>query len=376
MQKRVIMCLAVALLYGCGESPPVPPASAKSENSATPIGNDAANPQSTTIAPPAVIASERTDIPAAGERLALEFLPRDAFAAIVFNARRAFQSRALSPLPFDELLGTSIEAWSFDPRDVENWLLFATPPVANEPLGTPYSPGAVVRFTRPVDGPALLARRGIPLTETEFNGKRYHAQTTQPATAFYLPNDRTIVFAAEEQLKKMLSPAQGISRLGEQLPPAELNFDIHIVMDVESLTPALDGLSRFAEQQLPASVLPYVKALGDVSMVTLTIDLSGEHLASGVIAARDAQAAERLHKLARESQPMIHLAYSMLRGQIVRAWTHEASQSVLDVTDPILRRASVAYEPDSIRVEVPKPASLDEFGGRLRMAMERNTAQK
>jgi hypothetical protein len=80
MQKRVIVCLAVALLNGCGESTPVPPASAKSEKSAIPIGNDAANPQSTTIAAPAVNHAERAEIPAAGERLALAYLPHDAFA--------------------------------------------------------------------------------------------------------------------------------------------------------------------------------------------------------------------------------------------------------------------------------------------------------
>jgi len=376
MQLIVLLCLMAAFVLGCGESTSIQSESAKRDKPAIAGNKEPIHEVSTTIPALPAANTERLETPAAGEPLELEYLPHDAFAALVFNARRAFQSKALAPLPYDELLRTSIEAWSFDPRDVEHWLLFFTPPVANEPLGTPYSPAAIVRFVRPVDGYALVARRGGELKESVSNGKRYYVQTTQPATAFYLPDDRTIVFAAEEQLKKMLSTAQVNNRLVERLQQSGMNFDLHVVVDVESLTPALDALSRFAGQQLPPTVLPYVKALGDVSMVTATIDLSGDQLLMSSIEARDAEAAKRLHQLARESQPVMQLGYSVLRGLVVRAWTHQAAQSVLDVTDPVIRRAIVVYEPDSIHITAPKPPTLDDLGRRLHMAMERNTARR
>jgi hypothetical protein len=131
-------------------------------------------------------------------------------------------------------------------------------------------------------------------------------------------------------------------------------------------------LARAAGQQLSPAVVPYVSALHDVSMMTITADLSGDRLLSAMIEARDAPAAARLHQLAKESRPILQAGYSMFRGAIVRAWRGDASQAVLDITDSIMAQATVECRETTLRLEVPKPQRLDHLSRRLRTAMSQN----
>jgi hypothetical protein len=304
---------------------------------------------------------------APGEVPDVRYLPDDAFAAVVFNARRALQSRALAALPLDEILGPSLAAWNFDPREVEHWFLFFTPAVEGESLGTPYSPGAVMRFIRPVDGRKLIATRG-ECREARFGDATYYVQTGPQPVAFYIADERTIVFAAEKQLERMLSPGERNNLLASHLTTTDRHFDLQLHLNPQPLTPALDAVSAAARQQLSAAVVPYVEAMRDVSLITLTADLSGERLLTATVDARDPEAAARVRQLAKESRSHLQLGYSMFRGALVQAWRGEASQAVLDVTDLMMAQATVEYRETSLVLKVPKPPRLDDLGRRLRMA--------
>ena len=188
----------------------------------------------------------------------LDYLPEDAFAIVQFNSRRAFQSKALSALPFDELFGGSLEIWSFDPRDVDRWLVFFTPPVEDEPLGTPYSPGAVMRFAEPIDARKLIETRGA-VREAQLGGRPCLIQTAEHPLAFYVANERTIAFGAVKQLEKMLTPTHVKNPLAGRIAQAGNSFDLDVLLNIEPLTPALDAVSQAAQSQLPPAALPYVK---------------------------------------------------------------------------------------------------------------------
>jgi hypothetical protein len=371
MRTTLLIAWAIFAVAGCS----------KSASNSAPTANLPASKSSSSNS--AVAAKSRSELapgnaeaPAATDKqVELDYIPDDAFAVVVFNSRRAFQSQALAALPHDKLLGSSIEAWSFDPREVEHWLLFFTPPVEGEPLGTPYSPGAIMHFAQPVDGRALIAKRAGELKELTLGGKTYYTQTTQPATAFYLPDERTIVFAAEKQLEKMLSPTHVENPIIGRLANADFNCDAHIVINVEPITPALDAVAQFAEQQAPATV-PFVKALADVSMITTTADLSGEKLLAVSIEARDEAAAARLRQLAEESRPTIQAGYGKLRAEIVRAWTPEFAGPVLEITDQIVVRAAVTYPAGMVQIDVAKPPQLDDLGRRLRTALDTDATHR
>jgi hypothetical protein len=366
MRAGVFVALTASIVIGCNDSAPTPPPVAAIKAPIQQPGRDASStPQAaapTTKTPPVV---EKL---APGEAPDVSYLPDDAFAAVVFNARRAFQSQALAGLPYDELLAGSLDAWNFDPREVEHWFLFFTPAVEGEPLGTPYSPGAVMRFINPVDGRKLIATRG-DFHEAQLDDKTYYVQTVQPSIAFYIPNDRTIVFAAEKQLEKMLSAKHPKHPLAGRLVENDRDCDLQVLVNVEPLTPALDAVSQAAGQQFSGAIVPYVNALRDISMITLTADLSGQRLLATTIEARDPDSAARLHRLAKESRPLVQAGYSMFRGAIVQAWRGDASQAVLDVTDAMMAKAAVEYGESSLRLEVSKPPRLDDLGQRLRMAL-------
>ncbi|MEX2138567.1 MAG: hypothetical protein WD894_04860 [Pirellulales bacterium] len=366
MRAGVFMALTAAIVLGCNDSAPtLPPVAAFKapvrQQLRAAVG--APRPAAATVVRPTAF-----EKPVPGEAPDISYLPDDAYAAVVFNARRAFQSQALAALPYEEIFAGSLDAWNFDPREVEHWFLFFTPAVEGEPLGTPYSPGAVMRFIKPVDGRKLISTRG-EFQEAELGAKKYYVQSGEQPIAFFIADDRTIVFAARKQLEKMLSPMQSENLLARRLIELDRECDLQLLVNVEPLTLALDAVAEAAGQQLSGAVVPYVNALRDVSMITLTGDLSGERLLTATIEARDPDAAARLQRLAKESRPLVQAGYSMFRGAIVQAWRGDASQAVLDVTDSMMARAAVEYGERSLRLDVPKPRSLDDLGRRLRRAL-------
>jgi hypothetical protein len=366
MRAGPLAGLFTTLLLGCNESAPTPPPVAAIKAPTQQSHTEASSTPHAAAPPVENRAVVRKVAP--GEAPDVRYLPDDAFAAVVFNARRAFQSPALAALPYDEILAGSLEAWNFDPRDVEQWCLFFTPAVEGEPLLTPYSPAAVMRFIHPVDGRKLIATRG-DFREATFGDTTYYLQTSAQPIAFYIPDDRTIVFAAEKQLLKMLAAKHSANPLAGRLANLDRNCDLQVLLNAEALTPALGGIAQYAGQQSSTAIVPYVNALRDMSIVTLTADLSGELVLTATVEARNPDAAARLHKLAKESRPLVQAGYSMFRGALIQAWRGEASQAVLDVTDAMMAKATVEYGETSLRLEIARPQRLDDLGRRLRMVM-------
>jgi hypothetical protein len=369
MRSAFFAALVPLLVLGCSDSEPTPPPVAAFKapaRQATPSA-DVLPPQSASTPVETNAISRPLQPLGPGLTPDVSYLPDNAFAAVVFNARRAFQSPALAALPYDRILAGSVEAWQFDPREVEQWFLFFTPPVEGDPLGATYSPGAVMRFIKPVDGRKLIATRGA-FQEVELGAKTYFVQTNEHPIAFYIADERTIVFAARRQLERMLLATHSTNPLARRLVELDRNCDLQVLVNVEPLTPALEALSEAAGREFSPAVVPYVNALHDISTMTVTADLSGERLLTAIIEARDVSAAARLHQLAKESRPVVQAGYSMFRGALVRAWRGEASQAVLDVTDTIMAQAAAHYGETSLRIDVPKPRSLDDLGRRLRTA--------
>jgi hypothetical protein len=313
--------------------------------------------------------------PAPGEPIEVGYIPDDAFAVLAINARRALQSQALASLPYEELFAGSLETWSFDPREVEHWLLFFTPPVEGEPLGTPYSPGAVMRFVKPVDGRKLIATRGATKL-VQLGGKPCYVQDVQPTTAFHVADERTIVFAAQKQLEKMLAPkAATQNALVGMIGPSSREFDLSLAIDAEALSSIIQSIAGAPAQQSPA-MIPYLRAFDDMSTITATADLNGEQLLSAEVTARGPEAAQRLHQLAKQSGPLVQVGYASIRAQILRNWVEEAAQGVLAVTDSMMARAAVRYEPTSIRLDIARPPQIDDLGRRLQTALHRNAVTR
>jgi hypothetical protein len=357
---------------GCGQSEPDPPTAMPPATPEQARDDVAAFAEARS---PNVGASGVHKKPAPGEPIDFGYIPDDAFAVLAINARRALQSQALASLPYEELFAGSLEAWSFDPREVEHWLLFFTPPVEGEPLGTPYSPGAVMRFVKPVDGRKLIATRGATKM-VHLGGKPCYVQDVQPTTAFHVADERTIVFAAEKQLERMLAPKAGPQNflIGMTGRPGR-EFDLSLAIDAEALSPIIKAMVGTPTQPAPAMV-PYLRALDDLSTITATADLSGEQLLSAEIAARGPEAAQRLHQLAKQSGPLVQVGYASIRAQILRNWVEEAAQGVLSVTDSMMARAAVRYEPTSIRLDVSRPPQIDDLGRRLQTALRRNSVTR
>jgi hypothetical protein len=372
MRFGVLVKLLLLFLAGCGQSEPVVSTTPGSATHAQARGDDVDGVAQHGEIGAGGIVHQR---PAPGEPLDIGYIPDDAFAVLALHARRALESPALAALPYEALLAGSLEKWNFDPREVEHWLLFFTPPVEGDPLGTPYSPGAVMRFVKPVDGQKLIATRGATKL-VHIAGKPCYVQEVQPATAFYVPDERTIVFAAEKQLEKMLQPRTSSNNpLVELTRQSSREIDLHLAIDLEALAPVIKSMTGAPGQQPGAAMAPYLRALDDVSMVTAAANLSGDQLLTAQIEARRPEAAQRLHQLARQSGPLVQVGYASVRAGILRSWVEDAAQGLLSVTDSMMARAAVRYEPTSIRLDIPRLPQLDDLGRRLQVALNRSPAK-
>src|SRR5204863_5274279 len=94
----------------------------------------------------------------------LEYVAADFVAAVVVHPQRLLQSPALEQAGLSEMLSQSAEQW-IDPRTIREAVVLMCDPAAGEPS----LPAAVVRFTQPVDGRALMNKL-LQATESRSEG--------------------------------------------------------------------------------------------------------------------------------------------------------------------------------------------------------------
>ncbi|HEV3262379.1 MAG TPA: DUF4339 domain-containing protein, partial [Gemmataceae bacterium] len=84
-----------------------------------------------------------------------------------------------------------------------------------------FAPGVILRFVEAVDGKQLLARNLKEVEEKTFTGKKYYRSTREKlagaALAGYVADDRTVLWAPEPTLHKMLASSAAEGPLIERL---------------------------------------------------------------------------------------------------------------------------------------------------------------
>jgi hypothetical protein len=190
----------------------------------------------------------------------------------------------------------------------------------------------------------------------------FHRGIDDPAfpNARYLPDEKTVVFAREDLLKKMIEAKDAKSPLLDRLASLGGDHDLVAVFLGESLRQPLneivDGLPPV---MVPPQVQQFVKLVDGVNVLTITAGADASPLATVEIEAADAAAAKSVHEAL---DPLLTMGKGMVPALIESASASDLPPSVqplLAVAGDLVKDLSLTQNGTRVVFTAPRPTSLD-----------------
>ncbi|NQT37042.1 MAG: DUF1559 domain-containing protein [Planctomycetes bacterium] len=315
----------------------------------------------------------------------LTYLCDDFAMAIVVNPRQIARSSLLATLPQDELLEEMIKDMQFDPRDIGRLTVFVADGSKSREAARA-STGVIFQFGKSVDAEEVLRKMlGDDVTEGTFEGKDYlrrgnseisaEYRSEVPVMTGYLADDRTIVFAEETRLKRMLSVKRAAGPLADRLRDVEPSKDVTMVVCLDSLRGAIKEASGEISRGMPPFLAPLLKAPDLVETATLTLDLSGNTLVEIVLEAQDAKSAEELEPILSTGLGFVRKFYPDARAEIIENAGPVVTEEMLELADDVVKGISVEKKGDRVVVQLKRPQALDDLPRMLKPAMAKARRQ-
>lgn len=309
----------------------------------------------------------KQDEPPPRKKLDVAFAADSFNSAVVIHPQRLLKSKAVAPLPLDKLLGPAADL-GLDPRKVEQAVLYIDPFPGGNVL---FFPGAVLRFSEPVNAKEIIQKLFPGAKEASSNGKAY---STVPGifpnflTAVYQPDDRTVVAAPEEMFKKMLGAKPEKGPLIDRLRQVDLDNDLVAVFAVEPVRVMARLGMKDLGPRLPEEFADVMKLPDNLEAVTLSLNLSGDPFLKLDLEVRDAAAAESVASLASLGKQLLDRNYPALRKDMEKDAPPEAGPAVMKVMDGLVAGLSVRQDGMHVRAEIKSPSGLTEL---VRLAVEK-----
>lgn len=158
------------------------------------------NSQPTPVTPPAN-SEEPTLPPKTPKPLDLSFIPADAVFALIADPHQLLEApnfNVLGPSPFPQLIlgDTGIE-----PKSVEQFIMIGG---LGKKLGEFFG-GAIVRFKEPIDEQQTLIKFAPEWEQASAGDRQYYRPKEEGLRSVFFADNKTLVTASEETLKKMLA---------------------------------------------------------------------------------------------------------------------------------------------------------------------------
>jgi type II secretory pathway pseudopilin PulG len=227
--------------------------------------------------------------PIAAIKPVLDYVPAEAFAAVLAHPQRIASRPEARWLPLEVFTAAGMKEFGFDPLKIDEALLLAP-----WPSGGPPDVGLVLRFSRPYAAGGMTLDR-VAGERVEFQGQTY-VRTGGGAPCTYLPDDRTIVFATEPMLQKMLAARGADSGLIKLLRAADKSVDVLGLVSVDDVRGPLTQLMA-AAPPLPPNLADVTKLPDLLSNIEIRLSLVPGANQQFIFDTRDEAAADRLEQL-------------------------------------------------------------------------------
>ncbi len=252
--------------------------------------------------------------PAAAARAAdaidLSYVSSDVVAAAVLRPNRLLTAPEVELLPTEVVIAAGKQYLGIDPLDIEQAIFVVG--LAGLPNGNP-GLGAIFHFSKPYDKQAVLDRFGAT-EEATYSGKRYRRAQKPDGMSLFLPDDKTLIFATEPQMKKMLSAGKVESPLVRLLREADGSKPALAILDFATLKP----LAMLALQQMavPEELQSLVHIAERMKWLGASLDLNSNLALKITIGANDSNGAQEIGQLVEQAK---QTARAWLERQLAKA---------------------------------------------------------
>ena len=251
----------------------------------------------------------------------VSFIPADATIAIIIHPQPLLTGPNAEWMPVEVITAAGIQQLGIDPIQVREALMCVVPPSAKTPQAEP-GMGTVVRFSKPYDKAAFLAKLG---------GKE---QTTADGTTFYqlggpdkfcvtLPNAETIVFGTRATVLEMLTAKDVDSPLVKLLRNSDCSATYTVLASLDAMRDLItEALVKIP--QLPPPLDQFRKAPMLISSAKMQADFASGVDFSITLHAVDDEAAGELLDLLNNA---LALGKQVMLGQMQHEMRRECRRS-------------------------------------------------
>jgi hypothetical protein len=315
---------------------------------------------------------------------AVSFVSPDAVAAVIAHPGRVFSSplATRAGVSREELAALVSGTVGIDLREVEELVLLLAPP-SRDARGQIADSGEVwiVRNSEPIDAGRLLQTTWRPplapprprIDEVPYEGHTYYRRSYPrsellgvdfPVQAAFFPDERSVVFAAEKRLQRLLSANEGAGPLGDRLRQTNPDHDLVAVLAAEPFRRAIGEESSKRRAALPAAIAALLTLSQDLKYATLTADLGAQTAAELALEARDAQSAAKVEEWVKKALAGLQ---ATLAAAPQRASQDQAAIAVLagKLAERALAGVALTRRGDQVLVRLAKPPGMDELGTKL-----------
>ena len=301
------------------------------------------------------------------------YISGDFCAVLVIHPQRIAKSPLAKPLPLDGVAGA---AESQAPADVDVAALFETlkpekilriivvvDPVPGGNLA--FLPGVIVQYTEDIDGAAVLKALLEDAAIAKHNGKTYHrgAETDFLAKlplCGHVADDRTLVFAAEPTMKKMLSAKKTDNPLLDRMKKTTLNHDVIVEFVAAPMVKAFEKKTgkTVAEALEDDPEDPIGQIATMVAGVSLTLDLSGDTLLKVNVTAASDAAAVQMEVMAKLGLKEAEKQFEALKPMIAENAPPNLTEPINALVKQVLSGLTISRSERDINAVLLMPAAL------------------
>ena len=255
------------------------------------------------------VATFADEVPAKPPAVDLSYVPADAFGIVVVQPKRLMAAPELQMFPLEVATAALQKEIGIDPANVEQVVVV----VENLFQPQPPEPGVVVHFAQAYDRAKVFPKLLAGAVEVQAGGKTYLKSPLRNVPAFYLPDNKTMVVANEDLLKRMLAAQpSATSPLHQRAKNLDTTAQAVALFSVDAVREPLNQMLAKAPP-LPPPLSDVPKLLGLTSAYEFRFTLQGGFRTEAVFHAKDAPSAPEIEKIAKDA---IQFAEQALQAQM------------------------------------------------------------
>jgi len=254
----------------------------------------------TRLADPAVVpAAAQLGLEAEGN-----FILPGACVVLKVRPRQLLTCEAAQMYPVEVVTAAGLKELGFDPVNVDQVQISATPP-----MGGPPNYAAVISFAEPIELAALSDKLTEHTVPAELDGKSYLMSQHPQLPSFYWSDETTLLVAPEQTLQQLLSQSDGTPDFDRD--------DFSVSVDLETIRPFVEMGLMQAAAEVPPEAQSFLEIPKLLKRLDARLSFSGAGPCELVAEANSAQDADQVTELIDQALQMYGDAVAAKAAELI-----------------------------------------------------------